>query len=191
VTTRVSALRAKYRNTLFDERPGSVDEPSWDMFIAHVRDGRALSAIARETGLSRSKVSVIVARVGQDLDVPAPTGTDSHGITLDSPIEDLMLSMRARNALRELGCDSVRSVLEKDFTKAVRRLGAVSRQEILSALAGRGFAPPATLQDPRDVHVTELSRSVTRLKEHIDESYRRWCEQLERLELRVRRLSEN
>ena len=191
MATRLSALRAKYMNRLFDERPSSVDEASWDMFIAHVRDGRALSVIAREAGLSRSKVSVIVSRVDQDLQTPISARADPNGITLDSPIEGLMLSMRARNALRELGCDSVRSVLEKDFTKAVKRLGAVSRQEILSALAARGFAPPDTLQDPRDVHVTELSRSVSRLKEHIDDSYRRWCEQLERLEVRVRRLSEN
>lgn len=183
-------LREKHFNTLESGRPYFVDEQSWGIFVAHVRDGRTIRDIARDTGLSSSKIGMMIARVERELDIPRPPGAGSGALTLDSPIEDLSLSGRARNALRKAGCATIRSLVERDFSRAIRRLGPITREEIVAALRQKGFETPATLIEQRSHQITELDRELSRLREQIDSTSRHWQTRVERLEHRLKKLNE-
>ncbi len=159
------------------------------MFVAHVRHGKSFRDIGLAVGLSPYRVSQIVARVDYDLATPRPAGSDACALTADSPIGDLMLSMRARNALGELGCRTVRDLLEHDFTRGVRRLGPVTRAEIVSTLAEHGFAAPPGLHEHDEAGIAELSRHVARLRERIEMSLSEWSEQVRTLEEKIRKLT--
>jgi hypothetical protein len=82
-------------------------------------------------------------------------------IGLDSPIEDLALSSRARNALRSLGCDSVRDVLRLDLSGS-RGIGRKTRGEVLAALRNSGLPLPK-LDDPSPSEIRSLDRSLERM----------------------------
>jgi hypothetical protein len=185
----ISSIRAKYQNNGIGERPFFIDERSWGMFVAHVRDGKSFRDIGVVVGLSPYRVSQIVARVDYDLETPRPAGPNARALTIDSPVGDLMLSMRARNALGELGCRTVRDLLEHDFTRGVRRLGPVTRAEIVSTLAEHGFAAPPGLHEPDEAGIAELSRHVARLRERIEMSLSQWSEQVRTLEEKIRKLT--
>lgn len=185
---RIAALRTKYQNTKLDElRTSSLDEIRWRVFLAYVRDAHSLRHISMETGLPVFKLSLIISEVDRALSA-ARDPERTRRLDLDAPIEDLMLSMRARNTLRELGCDTVRSVIERDFSKAVRRFGPVTRQEVVSALAESGFTPPLSLTS-RQLTVSELGWHVSKLRQKIELSYRCWLDEVERLEDRIGKLS--
>src|SRR4051794_31228344 len=115
--TRLTTLQTKYQGRVIEERPYFVDEKNWAMFVAHVRDGRTLSDIAAESGLPSFRVAQALSRVDRIIDLPRENGGAATGITLDSPIQDLGLSLRAENALRESGFDTVRSVVERDIPR--------------------------------------------------------------------------
>lgn len=159
------------------------------MFVAHVREGKSFRDIGLAAGLSPHRVSQIVARVDCDLQTPRPPGAGDRALTLDSPIGDLNLSTRARNALGELGQRTVRDVLRYDFTRGARRLGPVTRREIVSALAAHGFEAPPGLSASEQANLAELSRHVARLREKIEVSVTQWTEQVKSLEERIGKLS--
>ncbi len=125
----------------------------------------------------------------EEPDVQQPLKKPQAEITLDSPIEALSLSGRARNALREAGCDTVRSLLENDFSKAVRRLGPVSREEIIASLTNHGFGMPPKLAEARSQRISELKDELSKLRENIDVTSRQWRARVERLEHRIHKLS--
>ena len=58
-------------------------------------------------------------------------------MTAESPVEDLGLSVRTRNALRGIGCVTVADVLALDLSAAVRGLGRKTKDELLLALEAR------------------------------------------------------
>ncbi|MBS1874037.1 MAG: hypothetical protein JSU00_12550 [Acidobacteria bacterium] len=183
-------LREKHLPIFEGGRPYFIDEQSWSVFQAYVRDGRTIREIGQELGLSTSKVGMIVARVERELEVPRPPGHGEGRMSLDSPIEDLALSGRARNALRKAGCETIRHLLEKDFSRAVRRLGPITRDEVVTALREHGFDSPPTLAGERNQRLTDLDRELSRLREQIDETSRHWQTRIERLEHRLRKLHE-
>lgn len=185
---RTFTLRERHLHALESGRPYFIDDASWNIFLAHVRDGRTIRDIGRDLGLSTAKVGATIARVERDLDIPRPGGTGTGTITVDSPIEDLALSGRARNALRKAGYATIRSLLEKDFGRDARRLGPITRDEILAALRERGFSTPATVTEDRSERISELDRELGRLREQIDETSRHWQIRVERLEHRLRKL---
>ena len=187
---RVTALQIKYRDWVDEKRPFFVDEESWAMFIAHVRDGRSLTAIAAESRLPVFRVSQALARVDRGMDLPRGEGDAANGITLDSPIEDLRLSLRAENALRESGCDTVRSVLERDIRRIARRVGPVTRLEIISALEEHGFSVHAPPENAGQETVTEVVHSLQRLRHHLRTTFEEWSDEVTNLEKRLRKLSE-
>ncbi len=123
------------------------------------------------------------------VEVPPPEESGPEPITPDSAIEVLGLSGRARNALREAGCGTVRSLLENDFSKAMRRLGPVTREEIMSSLTAHGFGLPTTLTEARNERISELKDELSRLRENIDITSRQWRARVERLEHRLEKLS--
>ncbi len=185
---RTSTLRDRHIDALGNGRPYFVDESSWSVFVAHVRDGRTIREIGRDLGLSTSKVGMIIARVERDLEIPRPDGEGLGAITLDSPIEDLALSGRARNALRKAGCATIRNLVEKDFSRDIRRLGPITRDEIVAALRDHGFATPTTLTQERGERISELDKELNRLREQIDSTSRHWQTRVERLEHRLKKL---
>jgi hypothetical protein len=135
-----------------------------------------------------STVEPIVAGVERTSETPSPGTPPPEGLTLDSPIEDLALSSRARNALRKAGCSTIRSLVQKDFSRAAQRLGPITRAEILDALARHGFQRPATLPDETTSRIADLDREVRRLKEQIDRTWRHWQTRVSRLEHRLKKI---
>jgi Bacterial RNA polymerase, alpha chain C terminal domain len=182
------ALRVKYSGALNGDRPHLVDESDWRLFLAHVRDGRSLQEISRESGLSAFKVGAIISQIDRDLDIPESSPGNRNAMTADSPIENLALSMRARNALHEIGCVTAGDVLEKDFTRAVRRFGPVTRREITAVLREHGFAVPPALMDGSTSRIFELRRDLARLRDSIEDTTRRLRNHIERLEHRLNKL---
>jgi hypothetical protein len=187
---RVTALQIKYRGWVDEPRPFFVDEESWAMFIAHVREGRTLTDIAAESGLPAFRVSQALARVDRRMDLPRGDAGSANGVTLDSPIQDLGLSLRAENALRESGCDTVRSILERDIRRIVRRVGPVTRLEITSALEEHGFTVQPPTEEAGQATVTELVQSLQRLRHRLRATFEEWSDEVTKLEKRVRKLAE-
>ena len=185
---RTAILREKHLCAITGDRPYFVDDTAWRVFVSYVRDGRTIREISHETGLSTFKVGLLLARVDRDLEIPRPNRRQPV-VTLDSPIEDLGLSGRARNALHEAGCASIRELLENDFSRAIRRLGPITREEIITALVEHGFGAPRTLSGNHREQIADLNRELDKLRDQINVASRVWQTRVERLERRLRKLS--
>lgn len=155
--------------------------------MSAVRDGNTLREIGEATGLSVFKLTQIIARVDHELD-PSHAPDAGHRITIDSPIEELNLSTRARNALRQVGCITIRHILDRDFSRAVRSFGAGTRHEVATILLDHGFVPPPAL-DYQQSNVETLARDVGRLRQTIEQRYRASLEHIARLEDSIRKLA--
>jgi hypothetical protein len=186
---RTGALRQKHLSAISEERPYFVEEEAWRVFLAYVRDGQTIREISQGTGLSTFKIGLLLARVDRELEIPRPGDLKRAVLTLDSPIEDLALSGRARNALHEAGCTTIRDLLENDFSRAIRRLGPITREEISVALHEHGFGAPAKLSGERDERIADLVREIDRLRTSIETESRHWQSRVERLERRLRKLT--
>src|SRR5437899_1463898 len=79
---------------------------------------------------------------------PAIPEGEQKTVGLESAVEDLGLSVRTRNALRAIGCDTVEKVLALDLGSSVRGLGRKTKEELLTALELGGFRHPALEQHP-------------------------------------------
>ena len=155
--------------------------------MAAVRDGRTLREISGTTGLSAFKLTQIIARVDHELD-PSSVPAAGRRITIDSPIEALNLSTRARNALRQVGCITIRHILDRDFSRAVRSFGVGTRHEVATILLHHGFVPPQAL-DYQQSNVETLARDLGRLRQTIEQRYRSSLEHLARLEDSIQKLA--
>ena len=114
----------------------------------------------------------------------------SSEITLDSPVEALGLSVRARNKLHRLGCHSMALLMDAEFARSRARLGRGTTSEIADALVRCGFNPPADLAPRRGTQIAHLARALIELRRRIELDRRRWGDRLERLEQQIRKLSE-
>ena len=93
--------------------------------------------------------------------------SDEGFIHLESPIEELPIPMRARNALRGIGCTTIADVLRLDMTGSVRGLGRKTKQELLAALELAGFRHPMLEEQPvAEVHL--LERSLKRIEDKLE-----------------------
>ncbi len=102
---------------------------------------------------------------------------------LDTPIEELKLSRRVRNALHLAGLHTLRSVLARDYETAIRGFGPAARAELMSALEASGFTLPSRL-GPADSDKT--SDEIARLLEQMKEGFETWGARLEYVEMRLR-----
>ena len=109
-------------------------------------------------------------------------------VNLDSPIEDLALSRRARNALRKAGYETVRSLVEGDGANLVRHIGVITREEVAAALRDHGLGTPSALVEVRKERISGISEELARLREQIDLTSRHLQARVERLETRLRKL---
>lgn len=99
------------------------------------------------------------------MQTPSPRETKTIG--LESAVEDLGLSVRTRNALRAIGCDTVEHVLALDLGTAVRGLGRKTKDELLAALERGGFRHPALESQPAS-EIQTLERSLDRMQLRVD-----------------------
>jgi hypothetical protein len=163
----LKGLRAKYRNEIPPQRPPFVDERSWAIFTAYIYEQRTVPEIGELTKVSPSRVRQILHRVDAELNLPGPTLVKKRELGPESLIEDLTLSVRARNALRSLGCRCVGDLLHLDLASSIRGIGRKTREEIIAALREAGFHHPST-EDSPDPELSSLERSLERLQHRIN-----------------------
>ncbi len=160
-------LREKHYQTSFLKRPSFIDEESWAIFTAYVHEGRSLRYMRERKGMSASRLRKVLYEV--DAQLERSHGMD--GIGLQSAIEKLPLSNRARNALHRLGCRTVTDVLQLDLSRTLPRVGGKSRMEVLVALQSAGFRHPSLNRDPV-LGATSLARSLERMQDRINVALR-------------------
>jgi hypothetical protein len=86
-------------------------------------------------------------------------------------LEDLQLSVRARNALHRLGCETVEDVCGLNFHASLRQLGDKTRSEILDKLAQAGLRPGHHPSMPAQANLAEIrriARGLDRVQSRID-----------------------
>ena len=113
-----------------------------------------------------------------------------NDIPLESPVEALGLPARARNKLHQLGCHSIRFLVDDEFARGRVRLGPGARREVAAALARNGFDVPEDLTPRKGTRLAQLASALLELRKRIDIDQRRWRGRLERLEQQIRKLSE-
>ena len=117
--------------------------------------------------------------------VPA---SEPKSITLESPVEDLGLSVRTRNALRGFGCDTVEDVLGLDLSTSVRGLGRKAKDELLTALQRTGFRHPADEQQPGS-EIRLLERSLERMQGRVEAALGAVAKEIRLLKQRLRKVA--
>jgi hypothetical protein len=96
-----------------------------------------------------------------------PTSPETLSPIADNiPLEDLGLSVRARNALKSVGCSTVGDVLRLDLDRPLRGLGKFAREELLVKLDRAGFPHPCDVETAGEI--TRLERSLERIEHRID-----------------------
>jgi len=161
-------LREKYYSTPLLKRPLFIDEQSWTIFKAYVYEERSLRDMRDRARMPLSRVRRVLYQVDAQLEL---SQNGEGRPTPQSVIEELALSIRARNALHRLGCRTVDDVLQLDLSGPVPRVGGKTRMEVLVALQGAGFRHPALDRGPV-AGVTSLARSLDRMQARIDVALR-------------------
>jgi hypothetical protein len=134
-------LRAKYAGKQPFPKPDFVDAQRWAIFSAYCHGGLSTRKIGENAGVSTSRVRSVLREVDAQLDSIGNAASPGKPITLDSRIEDLGLSSRARNALGGLGCNRVQDVLALDLSGSPG-IGLKTRGEVLAALQNSGLRHP-------------------------------------------------
>jgi DNA-directed RNA polymerase alpha subunit len=111
---------------------------------------------------------------------------DPKVISLESAVEDLGLSVRTRNALRAIGCDTVENVLALDLGSSVRGLGRKTKEELLTALELSGFRHPALEQQPAS-EIQVLERSLDKMQSRVDAAHASISKEIRILKQRLRK----
>src|SRR5262249_42467616 len=96
-----------------------------------------------------------------------PTSPDhAHDISVDSRLEELGLSVRTRNALRGVGCDTIADLLRLDIDTPVRGLGKIAREDLLANLDRAGSPPPPEPQPAPET--PRIERTLERMHHRVD-----------------------
>jgi len=186
VLTGVRHLRAKYRRDPVLERPSSVDQQRWAIFTAYVYRSRTLGDIGKNTRWAPPELRRVIREVDTEIEISRNGLPQWQPITLDSPLEDLRLSVRARNGLHRLGCRNVRDVLALDLAGPVRQIGNKTKAEVLAALKSAGFRGPNNDAAPPS-EVRRLSRSLERMQLRVNGALRTVAREISLLQQRLRK----
>ena len=119
----LTRLRTKYAGKQPAARPAAIDAQRWTVFTGYFYEGLSLSGVGVRSGLPPSRVSRMLYEVDSRLEAARRVEPEIKPVVLESPIEDLPLSSRARNAIHRLGCGTVKDMLDLDLS-AVRGIGA-------------------------------------------------------------------
>src|ERR1035438_2555912 len=103
-------LRAKYAGRQPASRLASIDPQRWEVFTGYCYEGLSLSGMGVRAGLSPSRISRMLYEVAALLEAARHTEGETKTVALASPIEDLPLSSRPRNAIHRLGSGTVKDV---------------------------------------------------------------------------------
>jgi hypothetical protein len=177
-------LRQKYGQTPPPDKPDTINERSWAIFSAYVYQHRDIHDIANEVGLSLSRVRQILHAIDKRCS-PDGTPAPAAAILPVSPIEQLALSVRARNSLHKAGCETVQDVLHLDLSGSIRRMGPATRAEILAALQSSGFRHPSIDLPPSDM--VTVAQSLERIQARIDGALRSVSKELSMVQDRLRK----
>jgi hypothetical protein len=178
-------LRAKYAGKQPFPKPAAIDGHRWAIFTAYCHGGLTSREIGESAGISPSRVCQVLYEVDARLESARRAGAGGKPIVLDSPIEDLALSSRARNALRSLGCDSVQDVLRLDLSGS-RGIGRKTRGEVLAVLRTSGL-PHAKLEEPSPSEIRSLDRSLERMHGRISAALGAVAREIALVQKRLRR----
>jgi hypothetical protein len=110
-------------------------------------------------------------------------------ILLESPIEMLVQRSRAPNALRSLGCKTVRDVLRVDLLGPARGIGPKTRSEVVRALQNSGFRYAGT-DEPSDSDIRRLDHSLKRMNDRINAALAAVAREIAIIQKRLRRQNE-
>jgi len=164
VPENLQHLRQKYGEKPLPHRPAAISEQDWAVFRECVHEKSSLAELGRQTKRSVAQIR----RILFEIDV-ALGQTNGGGITAESPLEALDLSVRSRNALHRLGCRTVGEVKALDLTQSLRQIGSKGKLEVFEALERGGFRHPA-MDAHSSVEMTSLARSLERLKARINKT---------------------
>ena len=109
-------------------------------------------------------------------------------IAWESPVEDLGLSVRTRNALRGIGCDTLGDLLGLDLSASARGLGRKTKDELRTALERTGFRHPTAGQEPAS-EMRFLERSLDRIERRVEDTLGAVAKEIRLLKQRLRRVS--
>jgi hypothetical protein len=157
--------RARYSRREAAPKPPAIEERSWEIFTAYCWKQQTFEDIGTSFHLSPDQVRRIVDEVGAQLG-PVRGGAQKP-IALESPLEELGLSVRTRNALLGVGCNTVEDALRLDLSSTVRGLGRKTRGELLTVLERAGFLHPSLEERPVS-EIQGLERSLERMQSRID-----------------------
>jgi hypothetical protein len=157
--------RARYSRRVAAPTPPAIEDRSWEIFTAHCHKRRTFEDIGTAFHLSPEQVRRIVEEVGAQLG-RARAGAPNLVVS-ESPVEDLGLSVRTRNALRGVGCETVEDALRLDLSSSVRGLGRKTRSELLTMLERSGFLHPSVQEQPVS-EIRMVERSLERIESRID-----------------------
>jgi len=178
-------LRAKYAGKQPAERPASIDAQRWAIFTGYFYEGLSLRGIGVREGLSSSRVSRMLYEVDAGLGATRRNGPEARAVVFGSPIEDLALSSRARNAIHRLGCGTVKDVLELDLS-AVHGIGRKTRVEVCAALRRSGLPQPE-FEERLDSEMRGLDSSLERMHGRITVALEAVAKEIALLQKRLRK----
>lgn len=157
--------RARYSRGVTAPKPPAIEERSWGIFTDYYHKQRTFEEIGGTFQLSPDRVRQIVDEV--DAQLGRGRGSVPNLVALESPVEDLGLSVRARNALRTIGCNTVEDALRLDLSSAIRGLGGKTKGELLTRLERAGFHHPSLEEQPAS-EMRILERSLERIESRLD-----------------------
>ena len=115
-----------------------------------------------------------------------PPSQSGQILSVDAPLEELGLSVRARNALRGVGCNTIADVLRLDLQRPVRGLGKLAREELLEKLERAGIAHPS---EPRPGNeIAGLEHTLERLEQRIHTAFGALSKEIHVARHKLRRL---
>jgi hypothetical protein len=155
--------RARYSREIAAPKPPAIEERSWLIFTGYRHKRRSAEEIAEAFHLRPEQV----LRIVEEVEAQLGGGLAARGIGLESPVEDLGLSVRTRNALRAVGCKTVEEALELDLSSTIRGLGRTTREELLTRLESAGFEHPAMESQPAS-EMQLIERRLERMQQRIE-----------------------
>src|SRR5690349_1388489 len=115
-----------------------------------------------------------------------PTSHSVAALPVESPLEELGLSVRARNALKGVGCNTIADVLKLDLEQPVRGLGKLAREELLAKLDSAGISHPSATRPSQDIAL--LEHSLERLEQRIHSAFGALSKEVHAARHKLRRL---
>jgi hypothetical protein len=177
----------RYVGLDLDRRPYFINERGWRVFSAYFFENQSIYEIATENGLSINWTRRILHDVDAQLLLPRKSAREWIELTIDSPVQDLGVSMRTLNQLRDLGCATVADVLSASLTGSA--IGAGARSELFECLRGHGLRHSADESTPPNADLKRLEKQLHDLSRQMDESMAAWNVRLRNMEARLHKLS--